>query len=65
MRATFALIAVLAVTGCGVEVAGTAATAGTAQVQDAEQAKKRLDQLQQRLDATQHDMQQRMAAEGQ
>lgn len=65
MRTTFALITLLGVPGCGVEVAGTAAVVGTAQVQDAEQAKKQMDQVHQRLDAAQHDMQQRMGGEGQ
>jgi sensor domain CHASE-containing protein len=65
MRTAFAFIALLTVTGCGVEVAGTAAVIGTAQVQEAEQAKKQLEHVHQRLDAAQHDMQQRMTAEGQ
>lgn len=63
MRITFSLIALLTLTACGAEVAGTAAVVGTAQTQNAEQAKKQLDQVQQRLDAVQQDMQRRMAAE--
>ncbi len=63
MRATYALIALFALTGCGIEVAGTAAVVGAAQVQNAEQAKQQMDQVEKRLDAAQRDMQQRMAAE--
>ncbi len=63
MRATLAVITVLALTGCGAEVAGTAAVVGTAQVQNAEQAQKQLDQVQRDLEAAQQKLQQRMAEE--
>ncbi len=63
MRATYALIALFALAGCGIEVAGTAAVVGTAQVQNTEQAKQQMDQVEKRLDAAQRDMQQRLAAE--
>lgn len=48
------LIALLAValTGCGVEVAGTAATVGAARVEEARQAQQTKERFEQRLDAT-------------
>lgn len=64
MRYAFVLMVVLGVSGCGAEVAGTAAVVGTARVQEAEQAKKQQEHIQQRLDAVQADIQRRAAAEG-
>lgn len=60
------LIALLtvALAGCGVEVAGTAATVGAARVEEARQAQQNKEQFEQRLDATmQAAQQQREAAE--
>jgi uncharacterized protein YceK len=60
------LIALFALTlsGCGVEVAGTAATVGAARVEEARQAQQTKEQFEQRLDATmQAAQQQREAAE--
>lgn len=65
MHAILALIIALGMIGCGAEVAGTAAVVGTTQVQNAEQAQKQMNQINERLDAAQHDMQRRMEAEGQ
>lgn len=64
MRTTFALMIALALTGCGVEVAGTAAVIGAAQTQEAEQAKQQKEHIEQRLNALEHDIQQRAAAAG-
>ena len=60
------LIALLtvALAGCVVEVAGTAATVGAARVEEAKQAQQNKEQFEQRLDATmQAAQQQREAAE--
>lgn len=60
------LIALLtvALAGCGVEVAGTAATVGAARVEEARQAQQNKEQFEQHLDATmQAAQQQREAAE--
>lgn len=62
-RPLFILLAV-ALAGCGVEVAGTAATVGAARVEEAKQAQKNKEQFEQRLDAAmQAAQQQREAAE--
>jgi hypothetical protein len=55
------LIALLAVAlaGCGVEVAGTAATVGAARVEEAKQAQQNQERFEQRLDATMQAAQQR------
>lgn len=60
------LIALLAVVlgGCGVEVAGTAATVGAGRVEEARQAQQTREQFERRLDtAVQAAQQQREAAE--
>ena len=60
------LVALLTLTlaGCGVEMAGTAATVGAARVEEAKQAQQTKEQFQQRLDTTmQAAQQQREAAE--
>lgn len=60
------LIALLAaaLAGCGVEVAGTAATVGAARVEEAKQAQQTKEQFEQRLDAAmQAAQQQREAAD--
>lgn len=58
------LIALLAVAlaGCGVEVAGTAATVGAARVEEAKQAQQNQERFEQRLDATMQAAQQRREA---
>lgn len=54
----FVLLSLL--TGCGVEVAGTAAVTGAAGVQDAQQAKQTMERVQQRLDAADQTARQRL-----
>lgn len=62
-RHLIVLVAV-ALAGCGVEVAGTAATVGTARVEEARQAQQNQERFEQRLDATmQAAQQQREAAD--
>ena len=64
MRRAFILILMLGVSGCGAEVAGTAAVVGAAKVKEAEQAQKQQEQVRQRLDAAaEFDRQRRAAAE--
>ena len=46
MRAIIAVIAVAALTGCGVETASTAATAAAAKKQEIEQGKKTMGEMQ-------------------
>lgn len=66
MRHPFALILMLSLSGCGAEVAGTAAVVGAAKVKEAEQAQKQQEQVKQRLEAAAElDRQRRAAAEGQ
>ena len=66
LRRAFVLALVLGLSGCGAEVAGTAAVVGTAKVKEAEQAQKQQEQIRQRLDAAAGlDRQRRAAAEGQ
>lgn len=66
MRRLFILALLLALTGCGVEVAGTAAVVGAAKVKEVEQAQKQQEQVRQRLDAAAELERQRLkAAEGQ
>lgn len=50
----------LAMNGCGVEVAGTAAVSGTSKAQEAQQAQKSLDQVQRQLDSATQAGQQRL-----
>lgn len=58
------LIALLtvALAGCGVEVAGTAATVGAARVEEAKQAQQNKERFEQRLDATMKAAQQQREA---
>lgn len=66
MRRVLVLALVLGVSGCGAEVAGTAAVVGTVKVKEAEQAQKQQEQVRQRLDAAAELERQRLkAAEGQ
>lgn len=51
MRRICILALVLGASGCGAEVAGTAAVIGTAKVKEAEQAQKQQEQVRQWLDA--------------
>ena len=66
MRRAFLLMLALGLTGCGAEVAGTAAVVGAAKVKEAEQAQKQQEQVRQRPEAAAElDRQRRAAAEGQ
>jgi uncharacterized protein YceK len=60
MHRTLATVLALCVSGCGVEVAGTAATAGATNAQAARQAQRTQEQFQQRLDAATQATQQRL-----
>jgi len=50
----------LVLSGCGVEVAGTAAVSGVAKAQEAKQAQQNLERFQQKLDAATQAGQQRL-----
>ncbi len=64
MHRPLIILLAVALTGCGVEVAGSAATVGAARVEEARQAQQNKEQFEQRLDATmQAAQQQREAAE--
>ena len=52
MKAVLLLIAVASITGCGVEMASTAATAGSIKKREVEQGQKTLKDAQQRVDAS-------------
>lgn len=49
MRLAIALLSVVALAACGVETAGTAATAASIKKQEVEQGMKTLDQAQQKI----------------
>ena len=49
MKALIALIAVAALTGCGVEVASTAATVAAGKKQEIEQGQKTMEQMKQNI----------------
>ncbi|MBS1158738.1 MAG: hypothetical protein H6R15_1157 [Proteobacteria bacterium] len=59
MKTATLLVAILALTACGVETAGTAATAAALKKQEIEQGKKTLEQFQQKLDQANQATQQR------
>jgi NifU-like protein involved in Fe-S cluster formation len=63
MRATIVALAVLALSGCGVETATTAATGAAIKKQELEAAKKTQEQAQQKVEQAVQQMQQR-AQEG-
>lgn len=50
MKVLFILLATLSLAACGVETAGTAATAASLKKQEVEQGQKNLQQFQQKLD---------------
>ncbi len=52
------IFALALLAGCGVEVAGTAATGAVAKAKEAEEAKKTMEQYQQKLDTAQQAQQQ-------
>ena len=64
MHRHLSAILVVALAGCGVEVAGTAATVGAARVEEARQVQQDKERFEQRLDAAmQAAQQQHQAAE--
>jgi curli biogenesis system outer membrane secretion channel CsgG len=64
MREILALLAAVALAGCGVETAATAASAASIKQQELEQAQRTLEQAQQKIDAATRQMQQRAEAAG-
>lgn len=59
MKTVMIVAAVLSLTACGIETAGTAATAATLKKQEIEQGQKNIQQFQQKLDQATEQMQQR------
>jgi curli biogenesis system outer membrane secretion channel CsgG len=59
MKTLLVLAAAAALAGCGVEAVGTAATAASIKKQELEQGKKTMEQMQQKIDATMQQAQQR------
>lgn len=59
MKGIFSLVVALILTACGVETAGTAATAASLKKQELEQGQKTMDQFQQKLDQANQQTQQR------
>ena len=62
MKEILAMLAAFALAGCGVETAATAATAASIKQQELEQARKTVEQAQQKIDAATRQMQQRAEA---
>ena len=59
MKTLLAIGVALALAGCGVETAGTAATAASIKKQELQEAKKTQERAQQKVDAAVQQMQQR------
>ena len=59
MKTVILLLAILVLAACGIETAGTAATAAALKKQEIEQGKKTLEQFQQKLDQANQATQQR------
>jgi outer membrane PBP1 activator LpoA protein len=59
MRRIVLILAAIALAGCGVETASTAATAGQIKKRELEQGKKTLEQAQQRINQSTEQMQRR------
>jgi len=59
MKTTLLLIAAASLTGCGLEMAGTAATAGSIKKRELAQAQKPMKDAQQRIDASMQQVQAR------
>ncbi len=64
MRTILAALAVAALAGCGVETAGTAATAAALRKQELEQGKKTMEQMQKSIDQTMEQGARRAGAAG-
>ena len=65
MKKILAMLATVALSGCGVETAATAASAASIRKQEMEQAQKTLEQAQEKIDGAMRQMQQRAEAAGQ
>jgi hypothetical protein len=59
MKIVLLLIVVASIAGCGVEMAGTAATAGSIKKRELEQGQKTMKDAQQRIDASMQQVQAR------
>ena len=59
MKTALLLIAAASIAGCGVEMAGTAATAGSIKKRELEQGQKTMKDAQQRIDASMQQVQAR------
>lgn len=59
IRATLFTVAAIALAGCGVETAGTAATAAGIKKQEMEQGRKTMEQVQQKIGESMEQMQNR------
>ena len=59
MRTVLLLIAAASIAGCGVEMAGTAATAGSIKKRELEQGQKTMKDAQRRIDASMQQVQAR------
>jgi NifU-like protein involved in Fe-S cluster formation len=59
MRTLFAFAMAAALTGCGLDVASSAATAASIKKQEIQEAKKTMEQTQQKIDAAMQQVQQR------
>lgn len=64
MRELIAILAAAVLAGCGVETAGTAATAAAIKKQEIEQGKKTLEQAQQKIGQAMEQAQQRAQQSG-
>jgi len=62
MRTLIALAIATTVSACGVETAGTAATAASLKKQELEQGQKTMQQAQQRIDSAMQQVQERAAS---
>ncbi|HWM43528.1 MAG TPA: hypothetical protein VNP36_13910 [Burkholderiales bacterium] len=58
MKTLLAVVAAVALTGCGIETASTAATAASIKKQELQQAQKTMHNAQQKIDAAAQQMQQ-------
>lgn len=65
MKKILAMLATVALSGCGVETAATAASAASIRKQEMEQAQKTLEQAQEKIDGAMRQVQQRTEAAGQ
>lgn len=61
MKTLLVIATAAALAGCGVEAVGTAATAASIKKQELEQGQKTMQQMQQKIDATMQQAQQRTA----